>query len=308
MSEVAAVVRSPVRTGRDTFALWGGQAVVLVADRGGLEAAVVEVKRIVALFDRHCSSFREDAELALVNASAGEPVVVSALLLMAVRESLRIARDTDGLVDPTIGWALVAHGFGRQPTFGPPARIERAAGYRTVKLDEPASSVQLARGVRLDLGATAKALAADMAATAATASAGCGVLVSLCGDIATAGESPADGWQVRVTDDHRDDHGAGQTIMISQGAVATSSTTVRRRGHRHHLINPATGAPAGGRWRTVSVAASSCVQANAASTGAIILGAAAPAWLGRRRSPARLVAHDGRVLHLGGWPTEGDDL
>ena len=147
-----------------------------------------------------------------------------------------------------------------------------------------------------------------MAATAATAAAGCGVLVSLCGDIATAGESPVDGWQVRVTDDHREEHRPGQTIRISTGAVATSSTTVRRRARRHHLINPATGAPAAGRWRTVSVAASSCVPANAASTGAIILGASAPAWLERRRLPARLVAHDGRVCHVGGWPTEGDDL
>ena len=307
MSGVAAIT-SPTRTGREAFALWGGHAVVVVADRAGLTAAVVEVKRVVALFDRHCSSFREDAELALVNAAAGEPVVVSALLLMALRESLRVARETDGLVDPTIGSALVAHGFGPQPGFGPPARIERAAGYRTVKLDEAASSVQLPRGVRLDLGATAKALAADMAATAATAAAGCGVLVSLCGDIATAGEPPPDGWRVRVTDDHRDDHGAGQTIMISEGAVATSSTTVRRREHRHHLINPATGVPAAGRWRSASVAASSCLQANAASTGAIILGASAPAWLERRRLPARLVAHDGRVCHLGGWPSEGDDL
>jgi thiamine biosynthesis lipoprotein len=307
MSGVAAV-RSLSRPGRDTFALWGGRAVVLVADRAGLEAAVVEVKRVVALFDRHCSSFREDAELALVNAAAGEPVVVSAVLLMAIRESLRVARDTDGLVDPTIGSALVAHGFGPQPAFGPPARIERAAGYRTVKLDEAASSVQLPRGVRLDLGATAKALAADIAATAATAAAGCGVLVSLCGDVATAGEPPPDGWQVRVTDDHRDHEGAGQTIMISEGAVATSSTTVRRREHRHHLINPTTGAPASGRWRTATVAASSCLRANAASTAAVIVGASAPAWLEHRRLPARLVAHDGRVCYLGGWPTEGDDL
>jgi FAD:protein FMN transferase len=307
MSEVSAV-RSRARAARDTFALWRGHAVVVVSDRAGLAPSVVEVKRVVALFDRHCSSFREDAELALVNAAAGEPVVVSALLLMAIRESLRVARDTEGLVDPTVGGALVAHGFGPQLTFGPPARIERAAGYRTVKLDEAASSVQLPRGVRLDLGATAKASAADMAATAAAAAAGCGVLVSLCGDIATAGEPPPDGWQVRVTDDHRDRAGAGQTIMISQGAIATSSTTARRIEDRHHLIDPASGAPAAGRWRSASVAASSCLQANAASTAAIILGASAPAWLGCRRIPARLVAHDGSVCHLGGWPPEGDDL
>ena len=71
MSEVAAV-RSRSRAGREAFALWGGHAVVVGADLAGLEAAVVEVKRIVALFDRHCSSFRQDAELALVNAVRDE--------------------------------------------------------------------------------------------------------------------------------------------------------------------------------------------------------------------------------------------
>ena len=307
----ATGIASPARVGaRSTFGLWGGRASVTVTDRSALDAAVSELRRTIDAFDDTCSSFRGDSELALVNGSAGEPIVVSPLLLTAVRVALRAARETGGAVDPTVGQALIAHGL--SPRSGPAARprIERAPGYLTVKLDEAASSVHLPRGVRLDLGATAKALAADMAAAAAAASGGCGVLVALCGDIAVAGEPPADGWRIRVTDDHRRDDGPGQTVTVTGGGLATSSVTVRRGddGVSHHLIDPATGLATAGPWRTATVAAPTCVQANTASTAAIVLGASAPAWVEARQLPVRLAGGDAGVRHLGGWPTEGDDL
>jgi thiamine biosynthesis lipoprotein len=74
----------------------------------------------------------------------------------------------------------------------------------------------------------------------------------------------------------------------------------------HHLIDPSTGAPAAEHWRTVSVAAGSCVDANIASCAAILLGAAAPGWLRTRGLPARLVAPGGRVTTVAGWPEEPD--
>jgi thiamine biosynthesis lipoprotein len=161
--------------------------------------------------------------------------------------------------------------------------------------------------VELDLGATAKAFAADRCARRAHAVARCGVLVNLGGDIAVEGEPPRGGWSVRVTDDHRAGVGAsGQTVSIASGALATSSTTVRRwqagNGVHHHIVDPRTGRSCAERWQTVTVAAVDCVQANAASTAAIVLGPDAPAWLDRRRLPARLVAPDGSVASTGGWP------
>jgi thiamine biosynthesis lipoprotein len=73
----------------------------------------------------------------------------------------------------------------------------------------------------------------------------------------------------------------------------------------HHLIDPATGLPATSCWRTVSVTAASCVDANIASTAAILRGTSAPDWLGALGLPARLVAQDGHVTVVGGWPGEG---
>jgi FAD:protein FMN transferase len=165
--------------------------------------------------------------------------------------------------------------------------------------------------VELDLGATAKALCVDQAAGRAAALTGAGVLVSIGGDIAVAGAGPEDGWPVRVTDDHAAPPEApGQTVTLRSGGLATSGTSVRRwvRGgtELHHLIDPTTGQPAVGRWRTVTVAAGSCVDANIASTAAMIRGETAVDWLTGAGLPARLVSTDGEVTAVGGWPAEGD--
>jgi thiamine biosynthesis lipoprotein len=297
--------------GREEFPIWGGHAVVAVTDQAGLSAAMAHVKRTIAAFDLACSSFREDSELALLNQSPGEDVVVSKLLFDAVREAIRAARLTDGAVDPTVGQALVALHI-NPPLSDQPVRIAPVPGYAVVKLNEPNSSIKLPAGTQLDLGATAKALAADASAAAARAAGGCGVLVGLCGDIAVTGEPPEGGWQIRVTDDHRNGDAPGQTVAIQAGGLATSSTTVRRSGDGpdavHHLINPGTGLPVDGPWRTVSVTAASCADANTASTAAIVLGEYASDWLEQNNLPARLVDHDGAVTYVAGWPAEGDDL
>jgi thiamine biosynthesis lipoprotein len=116
-----------------------------------------------------------------------------------------------------------------------------------------------------------------------------------------------------VTDDHRAGVTApGQWITVLGGGLATSSTSVRRwattTGSAHHLLDPATGQPADGPWRTVSVTAATCLDANIASTAAIIRGERAVRWLEELRLPSRLVTTDGRALHLAGWPRAGEDL
>jgi thiamine biosynthesis lipoprotein len=178
-----------------------------------------------------------------------------------------------------------------------------------VRFDRARRIVRVPAGLQLDLGATAKAWAADRGAQAAARAAGCGALLAIGGDIATDGPPPARGWAVHVTDDHRADHRApGQTVTIRSGGLATSSTAVRRWRHRgrtmHHLIDPATGTPARTSWRTVSVAAASCADANIATTAALLRAGAAPAWLAGLGVPARLVSESGRVYTVGDWPSE----
>jgi FAD:protein FMN transferase len=301
------------------FRAIGTTAVIAVSDRQALDGAREAVQETIAAFDRACSRFRDDSELCKLNAAAGSTVKVSPLLLEAVAAAVRAARLTDGDVDPTIGEALIALGYDRDfdEVVARPGRVRFAAvpGWQTLELDEAASTVRMPSGVSLDLGATAKALAADHAAAAARARSGCGVLVSLGGDVALAGEAPAEeGWRIRVTDDHRSDVTApGQWITLKGGGLATSSITTRswrsdQGATVHHLINPATGRLVSSAWRTASVAASSCLDANIASTAAIVRGERAVDWLTEQRLPSRLVGTDGHARHLAGWPSEGDDL
>jgi thiamine biosynthesis lipoprotein len=303
------------------FPAIGTTVVVAVADRDQLDRARATVEETIAAFDQTCSRFRDDSELCSLNAAAGQRVKVSPLLFEALGAALRAAQLTDGDVDPTVGQALIALGYDRdfddvvaRPGTGR-VRFAPVPGWRTMELDEVASTVRVPTGVTLDLGATAKALAADHAAAAAHSACECGVLVSLGGDIAFAGPAPADeGWRIRVTDDHRSDVTApGQWITLGGGGLATSSVTTRSwradgGSTVHHLIDPATGRSVASTWRTASVAASSCLDANIASTAAIVRGEAAVAWLTQHKLPSRLVDTDGHARHVAGWPEEGDDL
>lgn len=187
-------------------------------------------------------------------------------------------------------------------------RIEAVPGWQSVRLDPRAGTVTLGRGVELDLGSTGKALASDLAVEAASRALGpeVGLLVSLGGDIATAGPAPAGGWRILVAEDSATPIDApGEVLVIVAGAVATSSTTVRRwlRGEvvLHHIVDPRTARPADGPWRTATVVADTCVDANIAATAAIILGVEAPGWLEASGLPARLVSIDGDVWRTG-WP------
>jgi thiamine biosynthesis lipoprotein len=288
-----------------------GTTVVLRAtDTGALTRARASVVGELDAIDRACSSFRADSELARVNDAGGRAVRVSDLFAEALALALRAAELTDGDVDPTVGRALeLAGAYGDTPAHTSRITLRARAGWRTVALDRQHRTVRVPRGIRLDLGATAKAWAADRAARAAAASAGCGVLVGVGGDISTCGEAPARGWLVHVTDDHRSDADTpGQTIALFCGGLATSSTTVRRwrdRGRAmHHIVDPRTGAPARAPWRTVSVAAASCADANIATTAALVRGTPASAWLQELGLPTRLVDHDGHASHIGAWPAE----
>ncbi|MBV8735477.1 MAG: FAD:protein FMN transferase [Solirubrobacterales bacterium] len=303
------------------FSALGTTAAVAVTRRDRLPDATAAVQRTIAAFDLACSRFRPDSELMRVNAAGGAPVAVSSLLLEAVEAALRAARLTDGDVDPTVGKAVIALGYDRdyaelvaeQERAVPPlVSFAKVPGWQGVKLDRESGTIRLPRKVTLDLGATAKALAADRAAGAAAAAAECEVAVSLGGDIGTAG-APARGWQVRVTDDHAAGPEApGQWITLHGGGLATSSTTARRwqtaSGPVHHLVDPATGRPVEGPWRTVTVAGATCLDANSASTAAVIRGVRAQEWLESLGLPSRLVGSDGHARHIAGWPPSGDDL
>jgi thiamine biosynthesis lipoprotein len=306
-----AVPRPDHLSGPDTYVgrAWSCTVRLVVADPAALRPAAADLTALLAIVDRAASRFRPDSALSKANVAAGRPVPVPRILVDLVAAAVQAAGQTGGLVDPTVGGSLRRLGYDRDiadvTADGPAVTAEPPArGWPAIRLDREAGLLTVPAGVTLDLGATAKAYLADHAARLLSARYDTAVLVELGGDLAVAGNR-ADGWCVQVAER---EGGRGQLVTLRHGGLATSTTTVRRwhRGEQvvHHIVDPRTGAPADGPWRTVTVAAPCALAANVASTAAIVLGADALAWLEVRALVARLVGQDGSVHRTGGWPAD----
>jgi thiamine biosynthesis lipoprotein len=302
----------PVLTFRSLYAI-GTTATVVVQDPDGADPAERVLRAELEAIDRACSRFRADSELQMVHAHAGRVVRISPLLFEALDVACAVAERTHGAVDPTVGTALEALGYDRdlaevmaRPS-GPSGVLGPVAGFQHVQLNRAERTVRIPRGVHLDLGSSAKALVTDRAATHIAAELGSGVLVNIGGDLAAAGPPPPGGWPVgiAVTSATPADR-VDQVVAMHGGGLASSSPSVRtwRAGGRpvHHIIDPRTGDCVAPYWTVVSVTGTSCVEANALSTAALVWGDHAVPRLMASSAPARLVRHDGQTFFLGGWP------
>jgi FAD:protein FMN transferase len=310
-----STVVAPVRRGwlRYRLPVWSTGAELVVTDPASLFAAVDVLREAIARTDRLANRFHPGSEISRVNGAAGRPVNVSDAFLQLLAEAFRVARATGGAVDPTVGGALSRLGYDRDIEEVPgaaPRRLPapaRVPGWHSVSVDEVAGTVELPPGAALDLGATAKARTADVVAAEVVERCGCGVAVSLGGDVAVAGPVPPGGFPVGIGD-RWDTARSGPVVGIHGGGIATSGTASRRwrvgSDEVHHVLDPSTGLPAVTPWRTVTVTAASCVDANAAATAALVKGHAAIAWLEALGFDARLTATDGAVAYTGEWPAE----
>jgi thiamine biosynthesis lipoprotein len=317
---MSTATASPTRTQQPAAAEWsaiGCRVRLVVGDPTDLAVARAVLDAELAAIDLACSRFRADSELSRVNAGNGRPVPISPLFADALAVALDAASATDGDVDPTVGSAMEAIGYDRDYTFvidrdaGVTVEAAPAPGRSAVRLDRASMTVTVPSGVHLDLGATAKAFVVDRAARRIEeAIGGRSALVAVGGDLATSGITPPGGWSVRAQDAtgpvDAAPQGPHQVVTLNCGGLATSSTTARRwlRGNQlmHHIVDPRNGRPAASPWRTVTVAAPSCVQANIASTASIVRGGSALSWLRELGLPARLVDNAGQVVTVGSWP------
>ncbi len=298
-----------------TWSAIGTTNTVIVTRPDAIVPAAQIARRMLDELDAAASRFRPDSELSRINTAAREGDVrttISPTLARAVTAALRAAALTDGLVDPTVGGAMLDAGYdtdiatvrSRPDDHAAHTAAGRATvDWRSIDHRPRTRGLSVPRGAVIDLGAIAKADAADAIAAALARRLPGGFLVNLGGDIATSGRPPAGGWSIAVDDDH------GRTLQTVDGdrhAFATSSTRRRRwtRGGRelHHIIDPRTGEPGEAVWAQVTCAAATALEANAASTAAVVLGHDAPEWLADRGIPGRLDPVDGPVVATPGWP------
>lgn len=298
-----------------SFRAIGTTATVVVQHAGIADEAARILAEDLEEIDLACSRFRPDSELQTVHAHAGATVQVSTLLFEALRVAHEAAQRTGGAVDPTVGNAIAALGYdadldeihARPPA--PPRALGSVAGYAHVQLNPADRSVRIPRGVRLDLGATAKALAADRAAVRLAHEVGSGVLVSLGGDVAVAGPPPHGGWAVGIARESSvPAERVDQVVTITHGGLASSATGVRAWmvGDREvdHILDPRTGDSAAPYWVLVSATGATCVEANMVTTAAIVWGREALEKLVPFEQSVRLVRGDGQVFSVNGWPLE----
>jgi FAD:protein FMN transferase len=290
------------------WSIWSTTARLVVTDPDALATARSLVDDELDAIERAASRFRADSEVNRLHLAGGRPQRITWLLAEMIAAALEAADRSGGDVDPTVGNAMRALGYDRDfaqvSAGGGPVQVavRPAPGWQRVHLS--GQQLTLPPGVLLDLGATAKAFAADRCAALITRYTGSGALVSLGGDIATAGAAPAGGWRVLVQDRPAD---PSCTVTLPAGhAIATSSTVSRqwRQGERllHHVLDPRNCQPAEPVWRTVTVAAPRCLTANTLTTAALVRGREALSWLRDLDVPARLVTAGGEIRTTARWP------
>ena len=314
MSGPAVIATQPTPTVRSMSAI-GTTATVVVEDPDAADQALALLAADMAALDAACSRFRPDSELRqLERDGQGRPTVVSPLLFDALQAACDVAAATAGIVDPTIGSALVELGYDRDfaslqdPGSGSGPAPSPAPGWWQLGFDRSAGTVLVPVGIHVDLGSTGKAFGADRAAARIAAALDCGVLVNLGGDVAVAGPAPHGGWGVGIASSSAAaPWEADEVVALWSGGLASSGTTARtweRGGRRvHHIIDPWTGEVAPSTWALTSVLATTCLEANGWSTAAVVWGDDAPGNLAAHGVSARLVAADGTVVLVGEWPT-----
>lgn len=263
-------------------------------------------------WEQSLSRFRDDSELSRLNRSTGEWVRVSETLWQALRAARNAARQSDGLVLPTLLESLAAAGYDRSfETLGPstaaretsPAATGAAAPagtWRDIRLDAWRRSVRLPPGMRLDLGGVAKGWAADRAARLLGRFGP--ALVDAGGDIAVSGPRPGgQRWPIAVASPLSPGSQL-ELLLIDRGGVATSGRDYRRwqsNGRwQHHILDPRTGLPAETDVLSATVIAGDALKGETAAKAVLILGSRdGLGWLDARPEFAGLmVMEDGRVI------------
>ncbi|MBW4030265.1 MAG: FAD:protein FMN transferase [Acidobacteria bacterium] len=291
------------------FSIWGLSGSLHTEHESQLPFAEDRLAYWRDAIDDACNRFDPASEISRLNRADGV-ITLSETLSRALVAAQRAARLSQGLCDPTVLDSLVALGYDRDyDTLGEledtPVSLSPAPGFAALDFDPDARTVNKTDRWRIDLGASAKALLADLVAEDVAPTGG--VVVEIGGDVCARGRGAQGPWVIGVAATLAIS-GEEPRIALENGAVATSSNDVRtwRRGDTvvGHLIDPRTGRGAVSPYAAATVIDTDCVGANAFATAAILWGEDAGWHIAQAGRSARLVRHDGSVELIGAWPRE----
>ena len=273
------------------------------------------VETVFARSEQRLSRFRADSELSLLNHSEQPERHVSHELFAVLEAAQWATSATDGLFDPAILAGLEQAGYDRSFEQMDMSRNGHAgAGNEIdpgvarfsmddVRLDRNSRRVRRPHGLRLDLGGIGKGWTVDRCADLLHREGP--FLLNAGGDLYAHGTpGPVEGWRIEI-EDALDPAAGVATVMVSNGAVATS-TVVKRRWQRatqmlHHIIDPRSGRPAATDLLSVTVLAPRTTIAEVYAKSALILGSRSGLdFLTRRGVDGLLQAQDGTLYATDG--------
>jgi thiamine biosynthesis lipoprotein len=299
-----ASLRRMTRQARRSIPVMGTIADLVVVDpdeakaQEAIDAAIRELRWV----EQTMSHFATDSDVGRANLSAGSgPVAVTAATAKVLSESLRWAEASDGRFDPCLGRATALWNVGERRTPPDPSATGRFAGeslYRDLEVDRWRGEhvVRLrSDAAAIDLGGIAKGYGVDRAARALRERGVENALVNAGGDLYAIGRSEdGDAWEVGIRDP-RDPNKLATTLPVTDRALATSGDYFRYFDHRgrryHHLIDPATGEPTTAEHHSITIAAETCMAADAAGTAAF------GCELGGARRLLRRAAPEAEIIH-----------
>lgn len=297
------------------FKVMGTTAHVLV-EAGTAQAADAGVERArtrLHELERRWSRFLDNSDVTVLNAANGAPVIVHPDTRLLVERAVEGWYRTAGRFDPTVLDAMVAIGYDRdfgaidRDSPGPVSTTVPAPGCAGIVVDRVVGAVRLPRGVHFDPGGIGKGLAADLVAEELMRAGAAGVLVNVGGDLRVEGQAPgADGWVVDL--EHPVTGESMGHVRLAGGAIASTWRTKRTWGApdapRHHLVDPATGAPSFSGLAGTAVLAARAWWAEVLAKAAFVEGpVGGRAVLEQHHVTGYLVQDDGAVQEVGAAAT-----
>jgi thiamine biosynthesis lipoprotein len=291
------------------FHVWGLSGSLHTERDSQMPFAVDRLHFWLDAIDLACNRFRADSEISRINGADGD-VALTSTMTLALRAARRASTLTDGLCDPTVLASLEALGYDHDfDSLGvvadTPVHLSPAPGFASLHFDDVGQRVSKSADWRIDLGASAKALVADLVVEDVGATGG--VVVEIGGDVRARGRDDTSPWIIGVAETLTIT-GDEPRFTLVDGAIATSSNSVRtwRRGNNviGHIIDPRTGHSVATPYAAATVIDADCVAANAFATAALIWGEDAGWHIAQAGRSARLVRHDGSVETIGAWPRQ----